>query len=242
MPTKTRYKRGYPMAILIGLEENCAAVWKVFSEVIKPEKTLHLEGTRNNANALYNYHESIINALRPMLKEGVRSIILASLARTSYSQEFLDHVHAHHPWLTQGLSKAVFSNITGAASTLSQVAALARTLSFHQLISQTASEETENLIDLLERRLSISSSNTVFFSLEEAENLILNNHRASKAKPEFLLLTDKYLADSRQRNRLHRLMQIAANKKVNTRIVNSESSAGKRITQLGGIVCLTENQ
>jgi stalled ribosome rescue protein Dom34 len=235
------YKRGYPVAILAGLEETYAALWKVFSKVVKPEKTLTINGTRNNPKALYNFHESIINALRPTLKEGVRSIIIASPARTNYAQDFLSHVRQHHAWLTQGSNKASFSEITGTASTQSQVAALTRTNEFHELISQTTSEETENLLDLLEKRLNTSNrGDAVLFSLEEAESLILNKHKTSRRKPEYLLLTDKYLSANREKNRLHRLMQIAANRRVKTRVVNAESPAGMRLTQLGGIVCIAK--
>ena len=238
---KKGYKRGYPVAILAGLEETHAVLWKVFSKVVKPEKTLDIDGTRNNPKALYNFHESIITALRPTLKEGVRSIILVSPARTNYAQEFINHVRQHHAWLTQGPNKATFSEITGTASSPSQVAALTRTSEFHELISQTTSEETENLLDLLEKRLNTSNrGDAVLFSLEEAETLILNRQKTSEPKAEYLLLTDKYLAATHQKNRVHRLMQIATNKHVKTRIVNAESPAGKRITQLGGIVCIAQ--
>jgi len=241
LKTKKAYKRGYAVAILAGLEKTHAALWKVFSKVVKPEKTLTIVGTRNNPKALYNFHESIINALRPTLKEGVRSIILVSPARTNYAQEFIDHVREHHTWLIQGTNKAAFSEITGSASTLSQVAALTRAKAFRQLICETTAEETENLIEILEKRLNASEKNNlVLFSLEEAEALILNQQNTSRPKPEYLLLTDKYLADNRKKNRLHRLMQIATNRKVKTRIVNAESPAGVRLTQLGGIVCIAK--
>ena len=238
---KRRYKRGYPVAILLGLEEDTAVLWKVFSKVVKPQNTLHINGTRNNPKALYNFHESIINALRPTLKEGVRSIILASPPRTNHNQELINHVGEHHKWLTQGPNKAAFSKITASASTPAQVAALTRTPLFHKLICKTTAEETENLIEILEKRLNASDKNNfVLFSLEEAENLILNQQKPSRPKPEYLLLTDNYLADNREKRRLHRLIQIATNKKVKTRIINAESPAGKRLTQVGGIVCLAE--
>jgi stalled ribosome rescue protein Dom34 len=235
------YKRGYPVATLIGIEEDKAALWKVFSKVAKPENTIHINGTRNNPKALYNFHESIINALRPTLKEGVRTVILASPARTTHDQEFIDHVREHHTWLTQGPNKAAFSTITGSASTPSQVATLTRTPTFHQLISETNAEETENLIEILEKRLSVSDrNNLVLFSLEEAENLILHWQKPDRPKPEYLLLTDRYLADTRAKNRVHRLMQIATNRKVKTRVINAESPAGTRLTQLGGLICLAQ--
>jgi stalled ribosome rescue protein Dom34 len=238
---KRKYKRGYPVAILAGIEENQATLWKIYSNVAKPEKTIPLNGNRNDSKALYNFHESIINALRPTLKEGVRSIIIAAPARTSHTQALITHIREHHKWLTQGPNKAAISEVTGSASTPAQVAALTRTQTFRQLISETTEEETENLIDLLEKRLNTADQKSaVLFSLEEAESLILQPENPSKPQPEYLLLTDKYLESTRQKNRVHRLMQIAANKQVKTRIVNSESPAGKRLTQLGGIVCLAQ--
>lgn len=241
MKPKRKYKRGYPVAILAAIEENQATLWKIFSNVAKHEKTIPLNGARSNPKALYNFHEAIVNALRPTLQEGVKSIIIAAPARTSHAQTFINHVHAHHTWLSQGPNKAAIAQITGSASTLSQVAALTRTQAFQQIISETAEEETENLIALLEKRLStVNQSNAVLFSLEEAEDLILQHQKPSSPKPEYLLLTDKYLADACEKSRLHRLMQIAANKHVKTRIINAESPAGKRLTQLGGIVCLTQ--
>jgi len=239
LKTKKGYKRGYPVAILAGLEEDHAILWKVFSNVVKHEKTLPLIGTRNDSKALYNFNELIINALRPTLKEGIKSIILASPSRTNYTQEFITHIRGHHAWLAQGSNKAVFSEITGSAGTQSQVAELARTPTFRRLICETTAEETENLIEILEKRLNVSSKNNlVLFSLEEAEYLILGPQKTGRPKPEYLLLTDNYLSNSREKNRLHRLMQIATNRKVKTRIVDAKSTAGQRLAQLGGLVCL----
>ena len=233
------YKRGYPVAVLVGIEQEHAALWQIFSQVAKHQQTIPLNGDRKDSKALYSFHESIINALRPVLKEGVRSIIAASPPRTSYAQDFLSHIKAHHAWLLQGPNKASFSQITGSASAPSQVAALTKTSTFKQLIQENATEETENLLEILEKRLN-KTDNLVLFSLQEAENLILNPQAPGKPQPEYLLLTDDYLAGSRQKNRVNRLMQIAARNGVKTRVINAESNAGKRLTQLGGIVCLAK--
>jgi len=238
---KRGYKRGYSTAILAGLEDNRAVLWRVFSNVVKPEKTISLNGTRNDPKAVYNFHESIVNALRPTLKEGVRSVILASPARTNHAQRFIDHIREHHAWLVKGPNKAVFSEANEPASTLSEVAALTKTPMFRRLICETTSEEAEDLIDMLEKRLNTSDKNAiVLYSLEEAEDLILGSQKPSKPEPEYLMLTDKYLLDSREKNNIHRLMQIATNRKVKTRIVEAESPAGLRLTQLGGIVCFAK--
>jgi len=53
------------------------------------------------------------------------------------------------------------------------------------------------------------------------------------------MLTDKYLADSEDKNRINKLLQISKNRKVKTRIVNVETPAGKRISRFGGIVFFT---
>jgi stalled ribosome rescue protein Dom34 len=216
-------------------------LWRVFSNVVKPERTIWLTGTRNDPKALYSFHESIVNALRPVLKEGVRSIVLASRTRTNHAQEFIDHVHAHHAWLVQGSNKAIFSEATGSASTLREVTVLARTPMFQRLIRETWSMETDNLVKTLEKRLNASNQDAVvLFSLVEIEDLILGPPNISRPKPEYLMLTDKYLSHSREKNRIHRLIQIAMNRNIKTRIVNAESPAGLRLTQLGGMVCFAQ--
>ena len=234
------YKRGYPVAMLIGIEVDHVALWQIFSQVAKPQQTILINGVRKDQKVLYNFHESIVNALRPVLKEGVRSMVVASPPRTSFAQEFLYHIKAHHAWLSQGTNKASFSQITGSASSPPQVAALTKTSAFKQLIQENATEETENLLEILEKRL-IKTDNLVLFSLQEAEILILNPQAAGKPQPEYLMLTDDYLAGSRQKNRVNRLMMIAAKNGVKTRVINCESNAGVRLTQLGGIVCLAKH-
>ena len=233
------YKRGYPVAVLVGIEQDHAALWHIFSQVAKQQQSIPLNSDRKDQKAVYNFHETIINALRPVLKEGVRSIIVASPPRTSYAVEFLFHVKSHHAWLLQGANKASISQITGSASSPSQVAALTKTLTFKELIQENAAEETENLLEILEKRLN-KTDNLVLFSLQEAENLILNPQLPGKPQPEYLMLTNVFLAGTRQKNRVNRLMMIAAKNGVKTRVIEAESNAGKRLTQLGGIVCLAK--
>ncbi len=235
------YRRGYSVAILIGVEQNHAALWQIYSQVAKHQQTIQLDGDRRDQKALYNFHETIINALRPTLKEGVRSIIIASAPRTSYAQDLQNHITAHHTWLLQSTNKASISIIVGSASTPTQVSVLTQKDIFKQLIQENAQQETENLLEILEKKLN-SPDNLVLFSLQEAESLILNPQLPGKPQPEYLLLTDEYLAGSKQKYRVHRLMQIAQNKQVKARVIDAESSAGARLTQLGGIVCLAKRQ
>jgi stalled ribosome rescue protein Dom34 len=233
------YKRGYPVAVLVGIEGDHVALWYIFSQVAKLQQTITFNGDRKDQKALYSFHETIVNALRPSLKEGVRSVIVASPSRTNYAQGVLSHIKAHHTWLLQGTNKASISQITGSASSPPQVAALTKTIAFKDLIQENAAEETENLLEILEKRLS-KTDNLVFFSLQETEKIILFPQTPGKPQPEYLLLTNDYLNGSRQKNRVNRLMQIASKNDIKTRVIDAESNAGKRITQLGGIVCLAK--
>jgi stalled ribosome rescue protein Dom34 len=236
---RQNYRRGFAVAVLVGLKEDEAALWRVYSNVAKPEKTVRLGGFRGDPKAVYNFHEATVNALRPVLKEGVKSVILASPPRTNYAADFLQHVRNHHAWLVQGSSKTTFAQITGPANTAHEVTELTRTADFKGKIGEATEEETENLLELLERRLNASGQELlVVYSLEDAEDKILGAWTPGKAKPDYLLLTDAYLSASRQKNRLQKLMAVAANRSVKTRVVNSKTSAGKRLMQLGGIVCI----
>ena len=241
MTAKRGYKRGYPVAVLVSLEDDTAVLWRIFSHIVKHEKTLWKDGDREDSKATYNFHESIINALRPTFKEGVRSVILASLPGTGHAQEFVSHVREHHVWLVQGSSKATFSVTEGSAGTLSEVAALTRTPRFRAQISEITSEETGHLIDALEKQLNAPGQNTVvLYSLKEIEDLILKTLKPSNPKRGQLMLTSKYLSESREKNRIHRLLQVASNKGIRTRIADAESAAGKRLAQLGGLVFFTQ--
>ena len=238
MSRKT-YRRGFPVAVLVSLEKDHAVIWQVFSNVAKQQQKIPLVGSRNDSKATYSFHENIVNAMRATFGEGVKSVVIAAPPRTSYAQDFLIHIKSHYNWLVSGAGKAIFSTITGSASTPQQVAALAKTAEFKELIGATTAKETENLLELLEKRLN-ENANLVLFSLQEAESLILFNRADGKLIPEYLLLTDEYLTISRQKNRVQRLIQIAKNRGVKTRVISADSTAGKRVTQLSGIVCLAK--
>jgi stalled ribosome rescue protein Dom34 len=239
---KRRYSRGYPVAILIGIENDKSVIWNIFSKVVKPLKSLYLDGERNDTKALYNFHESIINALKSTLDEGTRSIILASPTRTNNTQLFIDHIHIHHIWLIKGPNKVIISKINGSARKKSDVVTLTKTPLFHKLIYETTLEETENLIELLDKYLNSSDKNkVVLYSIMEIEDLIFNTRKPPKLIPEYLMLVNKYLFSSPEKNRIQKMIQIAKNNHIKTKIFNAETNAGQRLLQFGGIVCLAYN-
>ena len=64
------YRRGYPVAVLIGFDRDRAVFWRVFSQVVKSHSPI--EAPRGGKRERYNFHEAVVNALRPILKEGGR--------------------------------------------------------------------------------------------------------------------------------------------------------------------------
>lgn len=239
--SKRRYRRGYPVAILVGFEEKRAVLWQIFSKVVKHYAAVELDG--KDKKELYNFHESVVDMLRPLLKEGVRSVIVTAPLKTNSVGDFLVHIRKHHPWLVQenGFNTVTFGELVGSASSLHEVSDLVKTKEFHEVLSETTSVDVDRIIDTLEKRLNeINDGTVVLYSLEEIEKLVNSQWERGSLKPEYIVLTDRYLVDTQEKNRVHRLLQISKNKHVKTRIVNVETKAGIRLSQLGGLVCFTK--
>jgi stalled ribosome rescue protein Dom34 len=131
--------------------------------------------------------------------------------------------------------------LIGSAGQLHEVAQLVKTREFRELIGETTSEEADRIVDVLEKRLNdLKDGSIVLYSLKEAESLICGEWRTGRPRPEYLMLTDEYLVDSRQKNRIHRLLQISKNKDVKTLIIKVETPAGKRLMQFGGLACFAK--
>jgi stalled ribosome rescue protein Dom34 len=237
MNRKRRYKRGYPVAILVGFEEDHVVLWQVFSRVVKLFQRLELEGQRRDNKDLYNFHESVVEALKPALKEGIRSIVVTAPAKTTYTQGFLEHIKQHHSYLvrSKNANRANFAELIGSAEDRIKVADLINTKEFTESIAQTTSEEADQIVANLEKHLYNDNNSIILYSLNEIENMVYSRKK-DKTHRNYLLLTDKFLAYSKQKNRIHRLLQISKNKKIKTRVIDAETSAGTRIQQFGGIV------
>jgi hypothetical protein len=119
MSAKKTYRRGYSVAILAGFETGKIVLWRVFSQVVKLEKTIIMQGDWTDSKARYNQYEKMIDALRPALKEGVKVLILVSPPRTTYDKSFMEHISSHHSWLVQGPNRVTVSRITGSSSSVS---------------------------------------------------------------------------------------------------------------------------
>ena len=230
------------MALLVGFEKHRAVLWRVFSNVVKQHLTLEIGGRRTDKKVLYNFHESMIDALRPVLEEGVRSVIVTAPTKTTYAADFMNHVQKHHAYLLRSKrqNRAAFAELVGSADHSHNVVELVKTKKFRRLIAETTSGEADHIVDALDKRLlGINSNSVVLYTLKEIEDMIYGSKGQNNLGMSHLMLTDNYLALSKEKNKVHRLLQISKNKNVKTRVVNAETSAGKRINQFGGIVFFT---
>ena len=239
MKHKRQYRRGYPVAVLVGLEADHAIIWQVFSRVVKLFHNLKIDGKRSEEKILYNFYESLIDTLKPILKDGVQSVVIVAPPRTTYAAEFQNHVQKHHQYLFQTKSpkRVNFTYIVGSAEDKVKVSDLVNSKEFIELISDITSVEADQIIELLEKNLYTEDRcSIVLYSLKEIETKVYQKEIGSESCIEYLLLTNKYLNESKQKNRIHRLIQISKNKNVKTKVISTKTPAGDRINQFGGIV------
>ncbi|MHA2391900.1 MAG: hypothetical protein ACXAEX_08010 [Promethearchaeota archaeon] len=244
---KKRTKRGHPVAILIGLHDNDAVFWRIFSETIRIYSKINRGRKRRNQNKkqLYHFHEEIINTLRPIIKEGIRSIILLSPPKKEYSDEFLNHVNKHHLWLLKkGDKQVVFSKITGnQAKTQKDVYYLRTQEYFKTIVDETSNQEglliLEELTEIINKNEKFSK---ILYTWKEIDNeLRLIKKNPNLPKPNYIILTEEYLKNPKNRNKTHHILQIAKNLGIKTKIVNIESNAGALVNSFGGLICYFKN-
>ncbi len=240
---KKRTKRGHPIAILIGLHDNDAVFWRIFSESIRLHFKIKRGRKRRNQDKkqLYHFHEEIINVLRPIVKEGIRSVILLSPPKEEYSDEFLNHVNKHHSWLLKiGNKQVVFSKIIGnQAKTQKDVYYLKTQEYFKDIVNETSNQEglliLEELTEIINKNEKFSKILYTWREIDYELRLIKLN--PNLPKPNYIILTEEYLNNLKNRNKSHRILQIAKNLEIKTKIVSQESEAGAIVEQFGGLVC-----
>ncbi len=240
---KNRVKRGHPIAILIGLHDKDAVFWRIFSETIRSHYKINRGRKRRNQDKkqLYHFHEEIINTLRPIIKEGIRSIILLSPPKEEYSDEFLNHVNKHHSWLLKkGEKQVVFSKIIGNQAKIQKDVYYLKTQEyFKAIVEETSNQEglliLEELTEIINKNEKFSK---ILYTCREIDHELRHiKQNSSLTKPNYIILTEEYLKNPKNRNKTYRILQIAKNLEIKTKIVSQESEAGAIVEKFGGLVC-----
>jgi len=241
---KRKTKRGFLTALLIGFDEKEIHAWKVYSHSLRFYKTIRLTRKWKYLDEKQIYHslEELVNLIRIVIKEGVKSILLAGPLKTDYSTIFLDHINKHHQWLvrTKGYDRVSFGEIVGTANTLDSANYLISQEKSLNIISETKSDEINLLVKQLNKIINIGDPNRILlYNLEEIESLIYGRGKKDKSaaeKLDFLIVTENFINNHRSKHRIHRLIQIANNKGIITKTISIENPAVDRFDQFGGIL------
>ncbi len=215
------------MAVLVGLENKKAMLWNVFSNAVKqgPVKVW--------VDNEYNFFESIVDELRPSIKQGIKAVLLASDAKKKYDG-FIGHIQKHQGWMLKGyaLNRVSFQFLEGSAKDIDAVIELVSASGFKDTMREAGDGDMNLVIGVLEKRLSTRNGiETLRFSLEEVEDAVYNN-----VSGEYILVSQRF--QEQNRRRVQRLFQVAENKGVKTRVLPDDSPHIGRVTQFGGLVCL----
>ncbi len=219
-------RRGYPVAVLIGLDGKKAYTWNVFSESVRMGEIIEDESE-------YGFYESIVDLLRPSMKQGLKTILVATPFEKEYKR-FMEHIKKHQGWMLKGYSLNIvtFEYLSEEATELLAVQEFVRRRDFRSKLTEVSSGDIMQVMDHLEKRLNDPKGiETLLFTLQEVEDAVYGD-----ASVEYILITESL--NRRFGRRTNRLLQIAKNKNIKTRIIERGSPAQARIVQLSGLVCI----
>ncbi len=224
-----RGRRGYPAAILIGIDDEAAHIWLVYSESVKPGKNIGKGGDGEKAD--YRFREEVIETIRALLPEGFNSVIVASEDKARLASLFAEHVTKHHRWLKE---KTTLRTLTGKVGTSNDVIQLIKANKLQDTV-KAATEETGSMIaKQLERDLELGE---VLYTIDEDGDALERG-----LKPSKLIMTEKFYGSNQWRNRFQRIVQVSKNLGATVTIMDATNPGASRLTQLGGFVCVIRRQ
>ncbi len=244
---KRRQTRGYPVAILIGLESKDILIWIAYSKRVKFIKILRSKKkyTFMEKSQKYKYFEEVIDVIRPFIREGLRIIILINPIKKKYSEDFINHIKSHQKWMFQekNPNSVIFKSISGSIQNHDEATAFIQSKHYFEAIKTAEVDEGGRIIANLKKRLNNPKEGLVLYTLIDIEELIYRggkkkkNYKPLKLYPEYIILTTNYINNNPQKNRVYQLLQIIRNRGIKTKIIDNENPAGSLLESFGGIVC-----
>ena len=219
-----RQRRGYPVAILVGLGAGKSALWEVFSESVKLLNTV--EATRD-AKRTYEHFETIVDYVRPLVRSGLTSLIVASPS-AALRGSFVAHLRKRHRWLFEGRNPVTLGEVAGSADNAAAVRGLVKEPTFMNTVGEVTEEESAEMQAAFERELEIGLP---LYTIDEVSRSL-----RGETKPSLILMTNRFFEAHKRSRKLQSLIQAAQNGMVRTRILKAESPLGQRVTQLGGLI------
>ncbi|MHA1932454.1 MAG: hypothetical protein ACW96X_07935, partial [Promethearchaeota archaeon] len=110
---------------------------------------------------------------------------------------------------------------------------------FKDLIDNTSNQEGLLILDELTKIINKNEKlSKILYTVREIDNeLRFIRQNPNLTKPDYIILTDEYLKSSKNRNKTHRILQVAKNLEIKTKIVSLESEAGAIVGKFGGLIC-----
>jgi stalled ribosome rescue protein Dom34 len=242
---RRRTRRGYPVALLLGIDERRATLWTVHSDSIVPSGSISCEhkGSAGTCNPRYNYFDAVVARLKIASATGVKSIVVAGPKGTPTAKDLVAHVNKHHLYLLKpGSGRTIhIATIDGsAANDVPSTIELVKSPAFKEITESATGQETEGIVQLLDAVINNPSGIvSVHFTLDEILQVFEALHDEIGPEPEYVLMTENFYASTKNDQRLQRIFSLAKKYKVKTRVIQSKTGPGARIAALGGMVCFT---
>ena len=220
-----RGRRGYPTAILIGLDLRAAYFWTIYSESVKFYKIF--ERSYDDEKSLYRFYEEIVETIRILLHEGFTGIIVTSEDKMPYSRRFLDHISKRHRWLENRVTVKV---LTGKATKTSEVIQLIKANQLQETVASAAEETGVKLLEQLEKAL---DKGNILYTIDEL-NYAINSNK----KPVTIMITEEFNHRNQTRRRYQSAIQVSKNIGATVVILKTTNPVSPRLKQLGGFACV----
>ncbi len=220
-----RGRRGYPTAVLIGLNQESAHLWTIYSESVKPSKVIIKIG--NDDKSLYRFYEEIIDNIRNLLSEGFTGIIFASENRSKLSTNITEHLTKHYRWMTE---KVTIRQLSGKAGTIDEVIQLIKTNKLQETVNEANEEMGRRIIDQLESAL---ENGNILYTVDEL-NLAINSNK----RPTTIIMTENFQRKKQRNSKFNSVLQISKNLGALLIIIKPNNPINLRLTQLGEFICI----
>jgi stalled ribosome rescue protein Dom34 len=244
---RKRQQRGHLIAILIGFDDKKIFFWKIYSHSLRAYETIKLPRKWQNLDdkQLYNVLEEVVDLIRKVVRDGLKSILIASPYENGYWNKLTEHISKHHKWLLKGYNRVSFGEIYGTANSLESAKNLVAKEESKQLVTEIISEEIYQLNERLEKIVnSGNSSNSLLYDLNDIEEIVYEGGKKDKKaakKLDMIIVTKNYINNQKDKNRIHRLTQIANNKGIKVKTISIEDPSVDRFNQFGGILAFKKS-
>ena len=235
-------KCGTFLAILMSYDDKKVYFWKIYSHSLRAYETIKLPRKWQylDNKQLYNLFENVVDIMRKVVRDGLKSILIASSYNNKYWKQLREHISQHHKWLLKGYNRVSFGEMIGTATSLESAKNLISTEESKQVVTEIISEEIYQLAERLEKIINTGNSNIgLLYSLDEIEAIVYEGGKKDKSaaeKLDLIIFTQNYIDNQKDKVRIQRLTQIAKNKGIKMKIISIEDPSVDRFDQFGGII------